>query len=148
MSILSALKSKGAKGKNIEEAVKTLPVGGGVDGVTRIYLGKVQAYAQADKISQTGINFAKSEDDPTQVTLGELIGDKTIIGFEMCVDDPRYIPDIIGAWGGGQSGAYNILARQNEEGKDQIGMSIHFYTNLDMSNQGSGTWVKVYAVCI
>ena len=28
MSILSALKAKGAKGKNIEEAVKTLPLGG------------------------------------------------------------------------------------------------------------------------
>ena len=31
MSILSALKAKGAKGKNIEEAVKTLPIGGGSD---------------------------------------------------------------------------------------------------------------------
>ena len=29
MSILSALKTKGAKGNNIEEAVKTLPIGGG-----------------------------------------------------------------------------------------------------------------------
>lgn len=29
MSILSALKAKGAKGKNIEEAVKTLPLNGG-----------------------------------------------------------------------------------------------------------------------
>lgn len=29
MSILSALKARGAKGKNIEEAVKTLPIGGG-----------------------------------------------------------------------------------------------------------------------
>lgn len=28
MSILSALKTKGAKGNNIEEAVKTLPIGG------------------------------------------------------------------------------------------------------------------------
>ena len=28
MSILSALKARGAKGKNIEEAVKTLPIGG------------------------------------------------------------------------------------------------------------------------
>lgn len=32
MSILSALKAKGAKGKNIEEAIKTLPSGGGGDG--------------------------------------------------------------------------------------------------------------------
>ena len=32
MSILSALKAKGAKGKNIEEAVKTLPLGGGGGG--------------------------------------------------------------------------------------------------------------------
>lgn len=32
MSILSALKTKGAKGNNIEEAVKTLPVGGGCGG--------------------------------------------------------------------------------------------------------------------
>ena len=32
MSILSALKAKGAKGKNIEEAVKTLPIGGGSGG--------------------------------------------------------------------------------------------------------------------
>lgn len=32
MSILSALKARGAKGKNIEEAVKTLPIGGGSGG--------------------------------------------------------------------------------------------------------------------
>lgn len=32
MSILSALKTKGAKGNNIEEAVKTLPIGGGSGG--------------------------------------------------------------------------------------------------------------------
>lgn len=36
MSILSALKTKGAKGNNIEEAVKTLPIGGGSDNVLTV----------------------------------------------------------------------------------------------------------------
>lgn len=36
MSILSALKKKGAKGKNIEECIKTLPIGSGSDTNTQI----------------------------------------------------------------------------------------------------------------
>ena len=38
MSILSALKTKGAKGNNIEEAVKTLPIGGGSDNALTVIL--------------------------------------------------------------------------------------------------------------
>ncbi len=41
MSILSALKAKGANGKNIEEAVKTLPIGGGSGGGVLVVNGTV-----------------------------------------------------------------------------------------------------------
>lgn len=41
MSILSALKSRGAKGKNIEEAVKTLPIGGGSGGGVLVVNGTI-----------------------------------------------------------------------------------------------------------
>lgn len=43
MSILSALKAKGAKGKNIEEAVKTLPMSGGSGGDGDIFYVNVTA---------------------------------------------------------------------------------------------------------
>lgn len=41
MSILSALKAKGAKGRNIEEAVKTLPIGGGSGGGVLVVNGTI-----------------------------------------------------------------------------------------------------------
>ena len=77
MSILSALKAKGAKGKNIEEAVKTLPIGGGSGGgvlvVNTTTEGQTttldKTWHEIDTAYKGGFNVIivvdKSLDDPT-----------------------------------------------------------------------------------
>lgn len=70
MSILSALKAKGAKGNNIEEAVKTLPIGGSDGGGAGTFFititkddktGDYKADKSFDEVYEayaTGINIA------------------------------------------------------------------------------------------
>lgn len=58
MSILSALKAKGAKGKNIEEAIKTLPSSGGGDNKSDVlYVNALDA--GGNKISDPSHTFAE-----------------------------------------------------------------------------------------
>ena len=67
MSILSALKARGAKGKNIEEAIKTLPSGGGSEG--EIFIG----HATFEKVSGESSEFTVSEIDTTYNELKDVI---------------------------------------------------------------------------
>ena len=118
--------------------------------VSRVYLGKVQSYASANMINSSGINFAKSESDTSTTTLGELIEDKTIIGFEIVPVDETFSlsAPMLGAYGMLNGVAVDVIANQEGDVRSNIGMSIYFYSNKDLANQGSGTYIKVYAVCL
>lgn len=71
MSILSALKAKGAKGKNIEEAVKTLPVENGYKTVKKMeayYDGYLTTSEVEDVYIEGFPNGIKFDDDVITVT--------------------------------------------------------------------------------
>ena len=72
MSILSALKARGAEGKNIEEAVKTLPIGGGSgDNYLWVHLTTTDPNGEtytAD-VSRTEIMEAMTNQTPVFATL-------------------------------------------------------------------------------
>ena len=76
MSILSALKTKGAKGNNIEEAVKTLPIGGGSDNVFLVN------YVYGDSTDTLDKTYAEIKD--------AFLNGKSIIVFkDESYDDPE-----------------------------------------------------------
>lgn len=76
MSILSALKTKGAKGNNIEEAVKTLPIGGGSNNAFLVN------YVYGDSTDTLDKTFAEIKD--------AFLNGKSIIVFkDESYDDPE-----------------------------------------------------------
>ena len=88
MSILGALKKRGAKGKNIEEAVKTLPLGGGGSSDILVINSTYDEQTQTETLDKT---WQEIWDATFAIYNTEFEGEKvTYIAWYMLEDDDQH----------------------------------------------------------
>lgn len=122
-------------------AIRSIETKGTLE-VSRVYIGSATAYGTPLSINSWGFNFRRSKDDSSTVTLGDLVGDKIITGFEMIVDDDNINAFVLGSWAG-----FDIVAHP-ELVNTIYSTAIYYSCNRDMTKDGTGTPCDFYAVCL
>lgn len=90
MSILSALKAKGAKGKSIEEAIKTLPTGGGDGGNSQIMMVNVEV----EGIPGMALTYVVTDCDKTFNEIKTAMESSKAVFVKCEVTIPNYPPEL------------------------------------------------------
>lgn len=146
MSILSALKARGAKGKNIEEAVKTLPIGGGSGGELETikiatWSGGGGQLTQFYGFAGTGYMQGGTQQNP--VSLYDLIGDKKILDFIFVgyTSTDARVDGCFGSVRVGEAPAKDPRFFTVEERKTIIGGNVNAIAERQCAK------MEVYAVC-
>lgn len=146
MSILGALKARGAKGKNIEEAVKTLPIGGGSGGELETikiatWNGGGGQIVQFYGFSGTGYLQGGTQQNP--VTLYDLIGDKKIVDFIFVgyTSSNARVDGCFGSVKVGTDGAKDPRFFTVEERKTITGGNVNAIVERECAK------IEIYAVC-
>lgn len=110
--------------------------------MSRIYIGSATVYGNPYEIYAWGFGFRRSKDDPSPVTLADLVGDKIIYRFEMESEDNTISPFILGLSAG-------VDVMSHPELYDQMySTSVYYSCNKDMTKEGAGTPCNFYAICL